>query len=160
MGKYVLCLYKLESLSKILSLIEEDDLHEPLEINPHCTILPKALGSISTSKIEALLKDKNLDFNDHFMTNVSYFDNEKYDVLKFDLSGKSLFELNKILRNNFEHSNDFNTFNPHLTMCYLKKGKVQKYLEVFKTLCKNPIPLSFNGLVLSVDYNETPINVG
>lgn len=57
----------------------------------------------------------------------SIFENDKYDVLKYDVSSDDLHELNKLLRKDLKYTPDFPKYHPHLTIGYLKKGKGKKY---------------------------------
>jgi hypothetical protein len=57
------------------------------------------------------------------------FENEKYDVLKFEVVGDNLHETNADLKK-FPHTTSFPDYNPHLTIAYLKKGEGSKYVNM------------------------------
>lgn len=59
---------------------------------------------------------------------VSLFENEKYDVLKLDVSSWWLDDFHTTLK---ELPNDysFDDYRPHLTIAYIRSGEGQKYLE-------------------------------
>jgi 2'-5' RNA ligase len=59
---------------------------------------------------------------------VSLFECEKYDVLKIDVKSSSLDKINEFLRRNVEYTNDYDDYNPHVTLCYLKKGMGKEYV--------------------------------
>lgn len=46
---------------------------------------------------------------------------DKFDVVKLEASGSGLFKLNKLLRNNFNYTNKFPEYKPHVTIAYIKK---------------------------------------
>jgi hypothetical protein len=60
--------------------------------------------------------------------NVSTFDNEKFDVLKFDADNDHLHSINSELCK-LPHTTDFPNYHPHSTIAYLKKGTAQKYAD-------------------------------
>jgi hypothetical protein len=56
----------------------------------------------------------------YFVYSLPEFENELYDVLKFDVKReKSLFDCNKDLMK-FPHTTDYPDYHPHLTISYLK----------------------------------------
>lgn len=57
----------------------------------------------------------------------SVFENEKFDVLKFDADSDALVHINKELRK-FPHTNAYPKYEPHCTVAYLKKNKAQNYV--------------------------------
>lgn len=64
---------------------------------------------------------------------LSCFENEEFDVLKFEVSADSLIGMNKECRDTFEHTLQF-PYNPHITIAYLKKGTAKKYESVISSL--------------------------
>lgn len=56
-------------------------------------------------------------------------DKPKYDVLKIEVISKGLHELNKALRDNFEHTCTFPEYKPHVTIAYVKPGMGSYYAE-------------------------------
>lgn len=126
--------------------IEEDDIFEGedqgLETEPHVTLLyglhsdeidDQKVLDISSKGIKSL-----------GLGNVSLFENEKYDVLKFDVEGPFLHDINKELTK-LPHTTDFPDYHPHCTIAYLKPGTGKKYTKQFKGriikvvfFCKQP----------------------
>jgi 2'-5' RNA ligase len=49
--------------------------------------------------------------------------NESFDVVKLGVRSPELHRLNKIVASNCAHTNKFPTFQPHVTIAYIKKGK-------------------------------------
>lgn len=65
------------------------------------------------------------------LVNASLFENEKYDVLKFDVQNSALYEINAKL-SELPHTTNFPDYHPHATIGYLKPGMGKKYVEKFK----------------------------
>jgi 2'-5' RNA ligase len=122
--------------SDVLSLIDIEDVYDDdkhdfgVERNPHVTILYGFHeDEVSLDKIYDSIKDgRPIGLN---IERVSVFNNKDYDVLKFDVNSKPLYSLNAFFKNNFKNTNDFPDYHPHMTICYLKKGTSEKYLDKF-----------------------------
>jgi len=112
--------------------IEKDDIAEEfggLETEPHVTLL----YGLHSDEID---DDKVLDVSSKGIMsiglgNVSLFENEKYDVLKFDVEAPFLYDINKEL-SKLPHTTDFPDYHPHCTIAYLKSGTGKKYVKLFK----------------------------
>lgn len=87
---------------------------------------------------------------------LSLFQNPDADVLKFEISSKSLDELNDRLRL-LEHTQTFKDYEPHLTVAYLKPGTGQKYLNWTGV---EGTELTFQSFVFSDrDRNQSTVTV-
>lgn len=64
------------------------------------------------------------------LRNISLFENEEFDVLKFEADGPILFEINRKLVA-LPHTNNFPEYKPHATIAYLKPGTGKKYAKQF-----------------------------
>jgi uncharacterized membrane protein (UPF0127 family)/2'-5' RNA ligase len=62
---------------------------------------------------------------------LSLFETDKYDVLKFDIESEDLHAANKQLRK-LDHTNTHPEYKPHATVAYIKAGKGKKYLKASK----------------------------
>lgn len=136
------CIYmtvKFSYLSQIHKLINPDDLYEEegdrtygFEDEPHITLLYGVNPDIDINDIKPLVSFiyiPKLKIN-----NISCFDsNENYDVLKFDIEGGRCEKLNNRLQK-LPHQQNEDKYHPHLTICYLKKGKADKYIKKFKDI--------------------------
>lgn len=100
-----------------------------LEDEPHVTLLFGLHDNVSTDDIVKVL-DK-FTFKPCKVHNPSIFKNDDYDVLKFDVQGDSLHEVNKLLTA-YPHTTNFPDYHPHMTVAYIKPGKGQKYADEFK----------------------------
>lgn len=131
---------KYPELFKMQESIDPDDLHENgLEKEPHVTLL---YGIHDGGEHDELPKEKLAEVIDIskksldeavILKGVSAFENDEYDVLKFDAESLALREANKKL-SDFPNSNTFPDYKPHVTIAYLKSGKAKDYIEKFKDL--------------------------
>jgi hypothetical protein len=72
-------------------------------------------------------------FGETKIGDISLFEKDDYDVLKFSAYSPSQELANKILRE-LPYENDYPIYKPHLTLAYIKGGKGKKYVEMFKGL--------------------------
>jgi 2'-5' RNA ligase len=114
-----------------------------LETESHITLLYGLHEGIDEDEVIKICKSENI--SELILHNVSTFENEKYDVLKFDVryptkSGAFLHKINSKLQE-LPHTNGFPDYHPHSTIAYLKCGSGKKYVEKFKDLEINVNPL-------------------
>lgn len=83
------------------------------------------------------------------LTNISIFENEKFDVLKVTAKCPKAEESNKLIMKNFDVHTTFKDFNPHMTIAYMKKGKADKYKKEILDKIDTIKPYGFN-----YSYNE------
>ena len=123
-----------------------------IEPNPHITIL---YGLSTQTNINSLKRYINnyRNVNDITTDRIDYFQSGNNDVLKFKINGNSLYELNRIIKFNFDNENNYPLFVPHLTIAYLKLGSAEKYIKRFKKEFKlNPkyFVYSINGKLIKL----------
>ena len=131
-------------IRKIHANIEHNDVYvdpeDPsfgLESKPHITLLFGLHNGISTKDVDSVLGE--FTFETCTMSNASLFENGQYDVLKFDVRGEGLHDVNEKL-SEFPHTTDFPEYHPQMTKGYLKLGTGKKYVEMFKTLKYTLLP--------------------
>lgn len=56
---------------------------------------------------------------------ISMFENDKFDVVKLDVISPELHALNKRVSDALPHDDTHPTYNPHVTIAYVQKGKGQ-----------------------------------
>lgn len=101
-----------------------------LESEPHCTLLFGLHDDeVSVDEIENVLDQ--FTYYTCKLHNPSLFENEKYDVLKFDVTGDNLPETNEKLKQ-FPFTTDYPDYHPHMTIAYLKPGEGKQYVEMLK----------------------------
>ena len=106
--------------------IDPDDDSYGLEDEPHITLLFGLHEGVSSHDVKKVLS--NHKYNGCNVHNASLFENEKYDVLKFDVEGNDLHETNNELKK-FPYTSDFPDYHPHMTIGYLKPGTGKKYTK-------------------------------
>lgn len=105
---------------------EDGDKIYGLEDEPHVTLLYGLHDTVDEKAIKSCIQQ--FSFSSCRIHNPSIFSNEKYDVLKFDVTGQNLYIANRELRR-FEHTSSFPKYHPHMTIGYLKSGTGNEYTE-------------------------------
>jgi len=126
-----------------------------VEDDPHITVKWGILTK-DVDEIKELLQDMKGGVIS--LKNVDIFETDDYDVLKVTIDGKALRAINKVISDNLETHNTFPTYNPHITLAYLKTGKGENYQgdSQFKDLT-----FEFNEVIFE-DYEDkqTAIKLG
>ena len=112
-----------------------EDGNSGMEMESHCTLLYGLHEEVTLEDVTKIL-DK-FTFGDLKLYNPSLFENEKYDVLKYDVGypvrgGAFLHKANTELKK-LPHTTSFPKYHPHSTIAYLKSGKGNHYKEFFQT---------------------------
>jgi 2'-5' RNA ligase len=125
-------------MENIHSMIEPEDLYTEegdrsygLEKEPHTTLL---FGLHSNEIDDKDVLDASTKFevpSEMKLHNASCFNNEKYDVLKFDVDSDHLHKINSEL-SKLPHTTEYPDYHPHTTIGYLKKGMGEKYTGKLK----------------------------
>lgn len=130
----VMLYFDFPQMEKIHNLISPSDIYTEegdktfgLEDEPHTTLLYGLHDGVSDADIDKILSKHT--YKVCKIHTPSLFENEKYDVLKFEVSGDNLHETNSELRK-FPHTTSFPDYNPHLTIGYIKKGEGKKYVNM------------------------------
>jgi 2'-5' RNA ligase len=111
--------------------MEEEDGSYGLEDEPHATLL-YGLHSDEIDDDDVLSASIKSGIPDELnLHNASCFNNDKYDVLKFDVDDDHLHKINAELTK-LPHTTDYPDYHPHSTIAYLKKGKGEKYTQKLK----------------------------
>jgi 2'-5' RNA ligase len=124
----------------ILEQIDEDDLYEDpegveeygLEKEPHITII---FGIHSDENDQEKIMKKLEDYKPIELKTgeVGMFETDKYDVIKIDVKPtKELLAYRKDLIENTKNTQTYDTYTPHMTIAYVKKGKGNKYIKKIK----------------------------
>jgi 2'-5' RNA ligase len=103
--------------------IRSEDLAEDgYEQEPHVTVLYGFHPDVQPTEIEDTIKDFGPVTIE--LGAITRFESEKHDVLKIDIDGGSIFELNAKLVEAFAGrvTNKFPEYHPHMTLAYVKKG--------------------------------------
>lgn len=122
-----------DKIKPIFDLIDKSDLYTEddgfgLEEESHCTLLYGLHPEVTIDDIKNITE--KYEYSDCLAHNISLFNSEKYDVLKFDISGSNLHETNSDLKK-YPHTTEYPDYHPHMTIAYLKKGLGEKYIKSF-----------------------------
>jgi len=123
--------------------INEDEGMEGFETMPHVTV-KYGLHDTSPTKITEIAK--NFGIIDLSFGNVTKFDhNPNFDVIKVDINGEKLRYLNIAISNEMEHTDSFDSYKPHATLAYVKKGSCDHLLDndYFNKLNDSPDEIYF-----------------
>jgi len=149
--------------SEITSMIDPEDVYEDehdqtygIQNNPHVTILYGLHDGVTEDQVKSVFDEFTGDINIE-VDGIGIFENDKFDVVKFNVNPDgSLQELHNKL-SNFPNSNEFPDYKPHITIAYVKKGTGMKYVKPeYKYEIKNVNKITYsmaNGRKVYFDYN-------
>ena len=127
------------AVKKIQDSIDKDIVyHDPdgsdnygIEKDSHVTIAPCLDNDVNLDELKKILKP--LVKYKAYLTDISSFSCEDYDVLKCNVVSQPLVDTNKKILDKFEsHSEYKNSYHPHLTIAYLKKGHAEPFCKKLK----------------------------
>jgi len=105
--------------------INESEDIKGYEYDPHLTLLYGLHENVKERDVDHIIE--NIEPFTIKITSISYFEQDTHDVLylKVDLNNtlKKYRELAETLPFTSNHSN----YNPHITICYMKKGTAKQY---------------------------------
>jgi hypothetical protein len=131
---------------------EEDDDSYGREDHFHTTIKYGLTEKYDEDEIKEFLKNtKPFPIE---IKGLSVFENEKFDVVKFDMEGKELRRLNKIF-SDLPNEDEYPDYKPHMTLAYVKSGMGKKYVKKALKLSK----IGVNTIIYSDRGNKTYITL-
>lgn len=131
--------------------VDKDDLYNNdenefgLEVEPHVTILYGILAD-KVKEEEIINLFKLIDGPTVISDEISLFENEKYDVVKFDVKSDELNILNKMCTSMFPYESDYPDYHAHTTIAYCLPGTGKNYKQKWK----NPLKLKISYWVYSM----------
>ncbi len=132
-------------LLELHKMIDPADIHENgLETEPHVTLLYGIHSDeIEDSRVMDCCCD--VEYSPVRLHNPSLFENDEFDVLKFDAECPTLLIVNSRLAK-FPHTNKFPDYHPHATVAYLKPGTGKKYAKALigQTLTAEPAEIVYS----------------
>lgn len=138
---------KIASEDLYLGETEEDKEKYGLEHTPHVTVCYGFPYDTTWDDLKKYVPESAQDFDDGIVTGIGLFENEKYDVLKYNVYSSKLAEANHAIMTNFDVENDYaGDYKAHATIAYLKPGKGKKYE---KPLLDKLIRLKVKNYILS-----------
>lgn len=125
-------------MKKIHAAIDPEDLYEEtgdrtygIEDETHVTLLYGIHDGVPVADVKAIIDE--FTFSKIKAYNISVFEKEEYDVLKFDVKSPELNRVNKALTE-LPHTNDYPDYHPHISIAYLQPGAGKKYIKALKKL--------------------------
>lgn len=120
----------------LLEMIDDEDVYDNekgefgKEDEPHVTILYGLHGEVPFKEMKKITDevDGSVDLK---IKGIDVFKNEEYDVLKLNIESDTLHKLHNEACNH-PYTNEYDEYNPHMTVAYLKKGKGKKYTQYFE----------------------------
>ncbi len=123
-------LYVNLSLDELHEKIDKDDLTDDgIEDEPHITLLYGLDSKVEIEDVKDALE--KIEFGEVNLKKVSMFENEKFDVVKFDVEGEGLQEAFRSLVK-LPNTNKYPDYKPHVTIALVKSGSGKKYVDKFK----------------------------
>ena len=133
-----------EELWNAMANIREEDVYAPegerdYGIQPydeaHVTILYGLHSDIPDETIEELVN--KMTAPEISLKNISLFQNENFDVVKFDVEGEDLHEMNGMFAK-LPHTTDYPDYHPHCTIAYVNPGSGPSYEGVVDEITVKP----------------------
>ena len=117
-------------LKDLISNINSEDIIR-IEKEPHVTVL---YGFTKEEEYFNIRRDiETLPIFNIRIGNISVFDNEDWDVLKFDIISEDLIDIHEFLKENYTN-NVTRPYSAHMTIAYLEKGTSNKYLNLEQSI--------------------------
>lgn len=140
----VMLYFDFPEMNKIHDAIDPKDVYSEvgdttfgLEDEPHTTLLYGLHSEVSLEDVAKVLSSYT--YAPCTIKNVSLFENEEYDVLKFDVLGKNLHETNNDLKQ-FPFTSKFPDYHPHMTVGYINSGYGKRYVKMLKGIQYTLVP--------------------
>lgn len=149
-----------EGWGRMLSSISHEDVYTGtdgtygLETEPHATVLYGLHEQVHKDLVYRVCGGLSKPLEVEILGD-SAFENEDYDVLKLDVESPMLRKMNEALKS-FPYTNDYDSYKPHMTIAYLKKGKAKKYLNISKHV---PDSLKFGTIKFKPPGKESPMKI-
>lgn len=121
----------------ILSIIDEDDIYDDengdfgLEDKPHITLFYGVHSDVDKNDIIDSVNEYEIYPTGITLQNISIFESDEYDVVKFDIddTDELFLNLHNHIKDNFPNTQTFPDYHPHTTLSYVEKGKGKKYIQ-------------------------------
>ena len=120
--------------NEITQFIDSDDVYTVsgndtygIQDRPHLTLLYGTHKEVESKQVESLLKGTKPFSID--IDGVDIFENEDYDVVKFNIKKSDILQSMFDKLSSLPNSNKFKDYKPHITIAYVKKGTGKKYIK-------------------------------
>ena len=161
-GCLMLVFKNINNWNNIIGIIKESDIYNDetddygLENKPHATVIYGINSTIKHDKIRKFINENVKEPLKITLTGISVFENDKYDVVKFNVESPDLKALHALVKDNFDNELTFKDYIPHVTIGYVHKGRGKDYIFNLK----NKIEIKsneFNYSIGSSDFIEFKI---
>lgn len=120
-------------------VLHEEEGHEyGRELVPHITLKYGLVESYTEQQMKQMLQ--NVTPFDVQIKGVGVFENESFDVVKFDVDGEGLRALNEML-SKLPNQDQHPEYHPHMTMAYVKKGMGNRFIKNTGKFARVPVNL-------------------
>lgn len=120
---------------EITSSINKEDIYESnegdpkgIQKNPHLTLLYGLHDDVTPEQVQSVFDNFNVDINIE-VNGIDIFENEKFDVVKFNINPQGSLQYLFDELSKFPNSNQFPDYKPHITIGYVNKGMGKKYVK-------------------------------
>lgn len=86
------------------------------------------------------------------LTELSLFENDNFDIIKFDIMSSDLRILNHIIKSKMDVKSSFSEYHPHLTVAYVPKGMGVELIARLNKLLYEEMNFRFEPLTHSSEY--------
>lgn len=124
--------------------IDPEDLYEPenpahgLETNPHATLLYPVDPEVKFVDIKNILDSTSHDKMEIEINGIGCFENTEFDVIKLNIIPIGFIENIHNELKKLPNLDKYPTYEPHITLAFLKKGTGKKYINSnYKYTIKN-----------------------
>jgi 2'-5' RNA ligase len=146
----------------ITSIIDTDDIYEKdddstygIQKNPHLTLFYGLHDTVTPEMVNSVFDKFDGDINIE-VDGIDIFQNEEFDVVKFNVKADDDLQYLHDELSQFPNSNSFPDYKPHITLAYTKKGTGKKYIKPdYKYQVKNIDKITYsmpNGKIFKFDY--------
>lgn len=150
--------------NEITSYINPEDVYEEpgdnthgIQKNPHVTILYGLHDGVTEDEVKSVFENFDGDINIK-VDGIDIFENEKYDVVKFNVKPDGALQQLHDKLSEFPNSNEYPDYKPHITIAYVKSGTGEKYVKPeYKYEVKNANKITYsmpNGQKVNFDYKK------
>ena len=147
---------KIPNWDKHTSIIDKEDIYDDefndfgLEKTPHTTVLWGIhLDETDPDDVKQFMKTfKPLEVT---IKEISIFDSEDYDVVKYDVPITDELQMyHDLVEKRFPNTQTYPEYHPHMTIAYVTKGVGKKYVKKVKSF-----KVVFDSVVYSYKKNES-----
>lgn len=150
------CIMASHNFVKLYNDIDPEDVYDTedgshgIETEPHITLC-YGLHDEEIDKAEVILLLQSLIIPKVTLTEINLFENEKFDVLKYEIGlADKLSLINKIITSIFPYTTNYPDYHAHSTIAYLKPGTGKKYVKKLD----QPVDLFLNRWIYSQANGE------